>query len=73
MSDNPETKLPEQPKAAKAEKAKPAAKSTITLKHDGIPGDLLSIGETNYPVSEGMVEVAPEHLEAALQAGFRPA
>lgn len=56
-----------------AEKAEPAAKATIWLTHDGDPGDLLSIGESVYPVSEGMVEVAPEHLEAALQAGFKPA
>lgn len=80
MSDSPETKLPEQPKtdeqpkaAAKAAQPKAAAKTTFTLKHDGAPGDVLSIGATNYPVTEGMVEVAPEHLEAALQAGWRPA
>lgn len=70
MSDSPDTKLPEQPKADEQPKA---AKTTFTLTHDSNPGAVLSIGKVKYPVTEGMVEVAPEHLEAALQAGWRPA
>lgn len=32
----------------------------------------LAIGETVYNVVDGKVHVAVEHLEAALQSGFRP-
>jgi hypothetical protein len=34
-------------------------------------GELLSIGDAQYPVVDGRTAVAPEHLEAALAAGFR--
>lgn len=40
---------------------------------EGSAGDTLTIGEAHYDVVDNIVHVAPEHLEAALQAGFKPA
>jgi len=46
---------------------------TVILHHpDGADG-VLSVGEVDYVVEAGAVAVAVEHVDAALQAGFRPA
>ena len=33
----------------------------------------LAIGTTMYSVTDGLVVVDPDHVDAAMQAGFRPA
>lgn len=50
------------------------APALITLYYmgAGASGDTLSIGDAHYPIVNARVSVAPEHLEAAQQAGFQP-
>lgn len=62
--------MPDEPKAEpKAKKAEP---TLVQLRHESDVGDfVLTIGDTSYVVSGGVVLVAPEHVEAARLAGFR--
>ncbi len=57
-----------------AEKAKEAKKATkaVTVRMVGPAGGVLSVGEASYPVGDdGVIEVAPEHVEGARIAGFQ--
>lgn len=59
--------------AAKENEAKDGEKGDLVrLVHESDKGSfVLTIGKTRYDVTDGVVDVAPEHVEAAQQAGFR--
>lgn len=47
---------------------------TVTLVHETDRGDgTLTVDDRAYPVAGGVVHVAADDVEAAYQAGFRPA
>jgi hypothetical protein len=56
---------------ARAKSATEAAEP-VTMQHESDGSSYtLTIGETEYEVTGGVVTVAAEHFEAAHQAGFR--
>jgi hypothetical protein len=65
-----EEKKSDEPKEEKPKA--PAKGETIRLVHTVKFNGELVCGATTYPVKDGVVEVAPWHVDHARQAGYRP-
>lgn len=60
------------PLGAAPRRRRAAEPDLIALRHPHTGDWTLSIGATDYPVTAGVVQVAPHHYDAAHAAGFRP-
>lgn len=64
--------MADESKTTKAAKAEPKPE-IVRLTHPDKWTGTLACGETEYAVKDGVVNVAPEHITHAEQAGFRAA
>jgi hypothetical protein len=58
---------------AKTETTDSGAPETVRLRHPEQWSGTFTVGEIEYTVTDGEVDVVVEHVAAALQAGFRTA